>query len=444
MKDVRIPFGKGITGKAASSGKIIIGLNNELEEIDQVQGFEIRGMAAAPVTTVGKLIGVLVVINPKGEQFNSDAGTILHAIGSLAGTAINNAQNYEELHATNTRYTELFDNHIDPILITDLTGQIIEANQQACSCLHYTKEQILNLHISKLHGMNHQKLGEDFILLPATGMVTYESEMYSQNSWETPVQVCVRRVTFSGIESIQWVLRDISERIDLDSLRNDLIAMIYHDLRSPLANVTASLDILNSLTTGDRDDTTVNLLNIAMRSSDRIQRLLNSLLDIYRLEAGQNIVNRKEADAATLIAEAMDILQSSLEVKNQVLSSHITADLPPVWVDSDMIRRVLVNLVENATKFSPVEAKIEVGVERKGEELLFWVKDNGPGISPDDQERIFDKFSRLKMAGATKGMGLGLAFCRLAVSGHGGRIWVDSKLEQGSTFYFTLPVKIIA
>ncbi len=109
-----------------------------------------------------------------------------------------------------------------------------------------------------------------------------------------------------------------------------------------------------------------------------------------------------------------------------------------------MIRRVLVNLLENASKFSPVDSRIEIGAKLKADTIIFWIKDNGPGIAPEDQNRIFDKFSRLKVAGTTKGMGLGLTFCRLAVNGHGGKIWIESEMNQGCTFYFSLPLKGIA
>ena len=255
------------------------------------------------------------------------------------------------------------------------------------------------------------------------------------------MQVYARRIEYYGANSIQWILRDISERVDLDFLRNDLIAMIYHDLRSPLANVTASLDILSSLENGENDETTASLLNIAMRSSDRIQRLLNSLLDTYRLEAGQSIVNLKDVNPSTLIKEVVDIIQPTLESKSQQLALKIQTNLDTICVDPDMIRRVFVNLAENASKFSSISANIEIGAKTNDGSIQFWVMDDGPGIPKEDQERVFDKFSRLKMNGSAKGMGLGLAFCRLAVAGHGGNIWVESTQGKGSCFFFSLPIK---
>ncbi len=255
------------------------------------------------------------------------------------------------------------------------------------------------------------------------------------------MQVYVRRIEYYGSNSIQWILRDITEKVDLDSLRNDLIAMVYHDLRSPLANVTASLDILSTLQAGENEETAASLLNIALRSSDRIQRLLNSLLDSYRLEAGQSIVNLKEINPNTLINEVVDIIHTTLESKTQKMTLDIHENLGTISVDPDMIRRVLINLAENASKFSQVDANIVIGAKTTDTKIMFWVADDGPGIPAEDQERVFDKFSRLKMSGSAKGMGLGLAFCRLAVNGHGGNIWVESTPGKGSCFFFNLPLK---
>lgn len=442
--NIALPIDEGFTELTMRSGKAMFGSPTDLKNFIPIQGKPIHGLAVAPVRVKDDVTGMLLAINPKGEEFDPDALVVLTAIGAMAGTAIQNARNFEQVESSSQRYGELFDNHIDPIIITDLQGEILEANCQACDVLQYTKEQLVKQHIRMLHEPKVDKVGPDFGLIPSAGALNYEGIMTSHNNWEVPVEVSIRRIHYGGNDALQWVMRDIRERIDLDLLRNDLTAMVYHDLRSPLANVTASLDILSSLTNGNRDDTTVSLLNIAMRSSDRIQRLLNSLLDIYRLEAGQDIINRKDIHPLTLANEVIEILQPALDAKNQSVMLTIPKDLPQVSVDNDMIRRVLVNLVENASKFSPIDARIDVTAELKNGSVEFRIKDDGPGIAQEDQQKIFEKFSRLKMSGSAKGIGLGLTFCRLAVSGHGGQIWVESNPGQGSTFYFTLPLKNVA
>jgi signal transduction histidine kinase len=141
-----------------------------------------------------------------------------------------------------------------------------------------------------------------------------------------------------------------------------------------------------------------------------------------------------------IVEDAFIAIQPMAENRRQSLVSVLPPRLPHVHVDTDMIRRVMINLLENASKYSPQGGQVEVGAKLDGDWIQVWIQDNGPGISVADQERIFDKFTRLKGKDAPGGLGVGLAFCRLAVQGHGGRIWVESSPGQGSRFVFTLPV----
>jgi len=128
-----------------------------------------------------------------------------------------------------------------------------------------------------------------------------------------------------------------------------------------------------------------------------------------------------------------------MHTKEQQLSIVVTKDLPEVLMDGDMIRRVLINLLENAVKFSPSSGVIRLGAELADDQVAIWVQDDGPGIPSHERERIFEKFTRLGSKDNPKGLGLGLAYCRLAVMAHGGRIWAESESGTGSTFKFVLP-----
>ena len=216
--------------------------------------------------------------------------------------------------------------------------------------------------------------------------------------------------------------------------------MIYHDLRSPLANVVSSLDVLYTMLTHEEDLEFKPLLEIAMRSTTRIQRLTDSLLDMDRLEAGQEVGVRQPCDATLLMQEAVDTLAPIIYNKGQTIQMDIPTGLPLVLADPDMIRRVIINLLENAAKFTQQGGTIFLGALSEGKMVRIWVQDNGPGIPASEQEKIFDKFSRLKLSDSPKGMGLGLAYCRLAVQAHGGKIWVESELGKGSRFIFVLPI----
>ena len=249
----------------------------------------------------------------------------------------------------------------------------------------------------------------------------------------------VRKIQQAGISQLQWILRDISERKDLDALREDLIAMVYHDLRSPLANISSSLEVLQSVFSGEADESIQSLLSIALRSTNRIQRLTSSLLDINRLEAGQAIGARQPTAPGELVADAVEAVRPSLSNRELDLVLAVPEDLPRILADPDMIRRVLINLLENAIKFTPTKGKIHISAHPWKDMVEFTVGDTGQGIPAGDLDRIFEKFSRLSPADGPRGLGLGLAYCRLAIQAHGGKIWAESSPELGTKFTFRLP-----
>jgi PAS domain S-box-containing protein len=358
-------------------------------------------------------------------------------IGGLAGTTIRNAQLFEQLQNAHQRYRELFEESIDPIFITDWFGKISEANRQAINLSGFSTKELHRMSIDQLHQVNWSKVGLDFENLREEDGKAYDSLLHKADSGMVPIEVHVHRVEFEDADSIQWTLRDITERKELDALREDLTAMIYHDLRSPLGNIVSSLDLLGGML--GEDEASRSALNIAVNSTDRIQRLVNSLLDINRLESGQTVSTQVSVRPQALIQKAVDDVLPSAKGRQQIIETSVALDLPKVWVDMDMMRRVLINLLENAVKFSEVGAKIEIGAELDGRSVKFWVQDHGPGIAPSEHKRIFEKFVRAKGKGRPGGLGIGLAFCRIAVQTHGGTIWVESEEGQGAKFIFTLP-----
>jgi PAS domain S-box-containing protein len=378
-------------------------------------------------------------LNPNEGAFDPDALLVLTGIGSLAGTAIRHAQLFERLQAAHQRYRELFEDSIDPILITDWDGRILEANRPAALLAGIHTDSLLEMTIDQLHVINEEITGERFTNLSMGKTLTYKADLSTEYSGEVPVQVYAREVNIDGVPHLQWILRDITERKNLDDLRNDLLSMIYHDLRSPLANIVSSLDVMETLLPEDGDQSIRSLLNIANRSTERIQRLTNSLLDLRRLEMDQPVGTRAFVSPSLLVSEAIEAVALPADNKNQEVSNEVTSAVPEVWVEADMIRRVLINLLENAVKYTPQGSRIIVGAAQEDKMVLIWVQDNGAGIPPADRERIFDKFTRLHPKEGPKGLGLGLAFCRMAVERHGGRIWAESSEQGGTCIKFTLP-----
>lgn len=405
---------------------------------DAVDKSGAKSAICVPLLARARLVGVLTLVHSVPNAFNSEHLELMQAIADQASIAVLNAQLFGQSQKAQQRYRELFAESIDPIFITDLEGKIIEANREAVRISGFQNDDLHKMSIDQLHKVNWNKTGMEFENLASQDECTYESVLHGADSGKTPIEVYARRVEFEDAESIQWTLRDITERKELDSLREDLTAMIYHDLRSPLGNIVSSLGVLESMI--GADEATRSILNIAVNSTDRIQRLVNSLLDINRLESGQAIATQKAVNPQDLIATAVKDVTPSATGHHQIVETQIAEPLPNIWVDADMLRRVLINLLENAIKFSKAETKIIIGAQKNTESVCFWVQDNGPGIPPSEHKRIFEKFARIKGKIKPGGLGIGLAFCRIAVQAHGGTIWVESEEGQGSKFVFTLPV----
>jgi NtrC-family two-component system sensor histidine kinase KinB len=399
-----------------------------------------KSAICVPVLARETLVGVLTIVHPQPDFFTPEHLALLEAIALQAGTAINNAQLYDSLQSINRRYRELFEDSIDPILITNLEGKILEANRRAVRSLGYELGELLNHQVFQFHAANHELLGKNFSGLEDGQTVEYESELNSIADRKIPVEVYARKVNLAGETAIQWIFRDISERRALDSMREDLIAMIYHDLRSPLANIVSSLDMLEAMVPADSAPSLATLFTISSRSIDRMQRLISSLLDINRLEAGQPITSQTAVDIHGLAKDAVDAILPMIDSKQQTVHIELPDELPLVWVDADMTRRVFINLLENATKFTPTQGNLTLGGKIDGKWVKLWVEDTGPGIPSEARTAIFEKFTRLQADRNPKGLGLGLSFCRLAVLAQGGKIWVEGEVGHGSRFVFTLPV----
>jgi len=405
---------------------------------DDREGRPVRKSAiCVPLIAQERLVGVLTLVHREPGFFGEHHLRLLQTIADLAALAVRNAQLYRSVEMAQQRYRELFEDSIDPILITTLDGLIVEVNRRAVQSSGYAAEQMIGCTLDILH--HPDETVRERVLAQSKALM-YEGKVRRRDGSEFPAEVHVRQIALQGKPYLQWMFRDITERKALDALRDDLTAMIYHDLRSPLANIISSFDIMNSLLPMQELPTLQPVFQIAMRSADRLQRLISSLLDINRLEAGQPIADRKPVHLFNLIQESLEVIRPLVESKQQTLDVDLPPILPLVLVDADMIRRVIINLLENAVKYTPSGGTLGVGAVREDEQVRVWVQDSGPGIAPEYHQVIFEKFSRLQGERFPRGLGLGLAFCRLAVQAHGGKIWVESETGKGSRFIFTLPI----
>ena len=233
------------------------------------------------------------------------------------------------------------------------------------------------------------------------------------------------------------LLRDITERKLVDELRDDLTHALVHDLRNPLTGINGSLEVL-----ADEAASPVQreMLQIARANTQRMLGLVDSILDVSRLESGKMPLERRSIHLAALAAEALGLQQPLAAEKQLHLESNVPLDLPALLVDPRLIVRVLHNLIDNAIKFTPKGGTIRISAQHDSVpgQLTVSVGDSGPGIAPPLQARLFQKFVAGRARG--HGSGMGLAFCRLVIEAHGGRIWVADSSAAGTTVTFTLPV----
>lgn len=220
----------------------------------------------------------------------------------------------------------------------------------------------------------------------------------------------------------------------------DMISTVTHDLRTPLSSVMGYLELV--LEEPEMPEQQREYLAVVQRNADRMLHMVNDLLDLSRLEARRVQLRREPTDLRAIVTEVAQTLAPALAAKRQEYAEEIPTVLPPLFADPERLHQVLLNLVSNASKYTPEGGRIRVCVAVAGEELRIAVQDTGIGLSEEDQRQVFSKFFRAQrpeLAGIT-GTGLGLAIVRTLVELHGGEVFVESKLNQGSTFGFRLPL----
>jgi two-component system, NtrC family, sensor histidine kinase KinB len=394
-----------------------------------------------PMEKNGYMYGVLTLIHPQVDFFDDDIIAFLEAVIDIVSTGIGNAVVLNATPKDEGRYQWLFEDAVVPIIITDIDGYIVDVNRKACEFLRYKRQAILGQPISAIHRMGTGPVGANRFESLQTGKeVEFRSTAWPSEGTDIPVIVRARRLFFDNHDVIAWVEQDVTTQMELEQLRQDLTAMVYHDLRGPLHTVYSSLATLARLLANNNQPSVLDLLQVGIRGTRQLSRMIESLLDIQRLEEGKAVLDAKPTSLHNLLASAAQLVQPLASESDQRLTFELVDDLPFITCDSDMILRVITNLMENAVKYTPMGGSIKLGAALVNGSVRISVVDSGPGIPKHMHRQIFDKFSRVKYKDAPKGIGLGLAFCRLAVEAHGGEIWVDSEPDKGSTFSFTLPL----
>jgi PAS domain S-box-containing protein len=393
-----------------------------------------------PLEKNGNMYGVMALIHPQVDYFDNNTVEWLTAVTDILSASVGNAVEMNAIPKDETRYKWLFEEAIVPMIITNLDGYIIDVNRRACEFLRYKRADLIQQGITAIHRLGTGPIGSDrFGSLQEGKEIIFRTTAFPKQGEDIPVNVRARRLFLDQDDVILWVEEDISAQMELEQLRQDLTSMVYHDLRGPLHTIYSSIITLNKLLAREHSSVVNDLMEVGIRSTKQLTRLVESLLDIQRLEEGKAVLDAKPISIHALLAEAAQLVHPLIHESEQKLSLDYPDDLPLITCDADMVLRVITNLMENAVKYTPMGGKITLSAKKVTNAVRIAVNDSGPGIAPNMQGKIFEKFSRVKYKDAPKGVGLGLAFCRLAVEAHGGHIWVESEPEHGSSFIFTLP-----
>ncbi len=373
-------------------------------------------------------------------------------IAELEESESRRKQAEEELRVSEIRYRRLFETAKDGILILDArTGKIADVNPFLLDMLGYSRREILGKKLWEISLFKDIAANQTaFRNLKDRGYVRYEN-LTLENRAGQPVDVeFVSNVyEVNGRSVIQCSIRDITARKkmerkvveyeELDKLKGSLLSTVSHELRTPLAIIKGYsamlVDYNRRLKPGEKSE----YLRSIDAATDRLTELVDHLLDMSRLEAGLLKLDKKPISISDIIREV--VAEARLRATQYEIVAHMERGLPSVEADARRIRQVLDNLVDNAIKYSAEGTRILIETRQLASEVQVSVADQGIGIPAEELERVFDRMYRIeqRLTPDRGGIGLGLAICRGLVVAHGGRIWVESEVGKGSTFYFTLP-----
>ncbi len=397
-------------------------------------------------------LGLVLSHLPKEGLVQEGNLQLPNAIAAQGAIAIQNALLFSDVTRGHDQMEALLNSVDEGVIMLNAEGMVTLGNLSAQTLIGVPLKDIIGRKLPELPpealrtlGFNAEqaeRLIENLGQTPTTPRVTIK------RSGDPMTQVLERftaPVWGEGRRVIGWVfvVRDVSEEHRLNQARELITETLVHDLRSPVGAVSSALTILaDALPSEGRDDVTYQSLDIAQRSTKRVMDLIESLLDISRMETGVFDLDLAEVDLHTLTTELLAEFTPQANELGIVLRNEIEPGTPLVLADSEKVGRVFINLLDNALKFTPEGGQVTLTSEDLGGQLVkLQVQDTGPGIPEEYRSKIFDRFSQVpSYRGRRRGSGLGLTFCLLAVEAHGGRIWVDERPGGGSAFNFTLPI----
>jgi PAS domain S-box-containing protein len=377
----------------------------------------------------GARLTVSVTISP----IKDSAGTIIGA------SAI--ARDITEQKQLEAKFRQLFDSNLIGVFVSDFAGTFLEANDAFLHLLGYTRAELQagSMQRDALTPPEFHVLSQDAVkALQETGASgAYEKEYLHKNGKRIPVMVAVTRIEQTDT-CIGFVL-DISERKELDKRKDEFISMASHELKTPVTSLKGFLGLLRRRLIAQGDDTELYYLTRMDNQIDKLIKLINDLLDLSKMQTGQLVYREERFAIDALVQEIVENVQGATQTHHLQLEECAQAE---IFGDQDRIGQVLINLLNNAVKYSPQADTVLVRAVTEGNQVRISVQDFGMGIAKEHQDKIFEQFYQVAESKekAHPGLGIGLHISYEIVMRHGGRLWVESEKGKGSTFHVTLPL----
>lgn len=323
----------------------------------------------------------------------------------------------------------------DGVIITDDAGKVILINQAACTIFHVDDIKVPGSSLTEI--VRHYQVIQLWEKCVSTSQV---QTMVLDLSMDRVFLQCIVIPPDDTQPGFYLCLfQDLTKLRRLEMVRQDFVSNVSHELRTPLASLKAIAETLQEGALDDKANAKRFLTNMEIEI-DHMTQLVNELMDLARLESGTIQLKIESYNIKDLVARVEERMHMQAKRAGLSISVKLESNLPKIESDGSLLEQVFINLIHNAIKFTAPGGLISISAKKQGDAVCFAIHDTGSGIEPELLSRIFERFYKTDKARATSGTGLGLSIARHTVEAHGGKIWAESKLGEGSTFYFLLPI----
>ncbi len=411
--------------------------------------FQLESYIGAPIRVEGARWGTLSFSSaaPSDDAFQEADRTLILLFAEWMGGEMTRAGSLAALVKSEESLRALIDNVIDGIITADEKGKIQSFNPAAERIFGYRAEEVMGQNLTMLMPEPYRSEHDGYLRryhdtneARIIG-IGREVEGRRRDGTTFPLELGVSEVRLETGRLFLGIIRDITERKEVERMRTEFISTVNHELRTPLTSIQGSLALINKANPDGLEDKHRKLLDIAYRNCGRLVRLINDILDINKMEAGRMTYAMAPQRVLDLFVHTVEANASFTRQFDVSLEIDRVAGDPAIMADPDRIQQVLTNLVSNAAKFSNEGGTVTLSARSADGAVRMSVTDRGDGIPKDFQNNIFGKFSQADASTTRKreGSGLGLAICKIIVEQHGGKIWFDTEEGAGTTFHVEIP-----